>query len=212
MSNAVQIEPFQIDQTIRLPEELRLDPATGVLDGATARYEKRLDELAELYYDTAAYEQAVAQSPGEVSYVVYEHRPSGAAGDLVTGTSTLFPGRIGDEFRMTRGHLHEVAERPETYFCLSGHGVMLTERFGETRTVELRPGVIAYVAGHWIHRSVNVGDSPLVTLFSYPADAGQDYSPIARQGGMASLIFAGAEAGWRLTPNPRYAHPKEEDR
>jgi len=75
---------------------------------------------------------------------------------------------------------------------------------GTVRAEELTPGGLVYVAPHWTHRSVNVGQEPFVTLFCYPADAGQDYGIIARAGGMRVLIVADGEGGWTQAPNPRY--------
>ena len=54
----------------------------------------------------------------------------------------------------------------------------------------------------WVHRSVNVGDDPFVTLFCYAADAGQNYGLIADAGGMAQLVVAEANGGWTTRPNP----------
>ena len=42
-------------------------------------------------------------------YEVWEHRASKNEGDLVFGTSVMKPGRVGDEFFLTRGHLHQKA-------------------------------------------------------------------------------------------------------
>ena len=188
-----------------LPASVRLDPNTGEMTGRTRRYEKRFDELAGLFADEAAFADAVHARGPEVAYRVDEFRPSSRAGDLIFGTSTLYPGRVGEEYIFTRGHIHTIGDRPEIYFCQSGHGVMLMELAdGTTRAEAMTPNTVAYVAPHWIHRSVNVGSTPLVTLFCYPADAGQDYDIIARSGGMRDLIVADAARGWRQAPNPRY--------
>jgi len=68
----------------------------------------------------------------------------------------------------------------------------------------MRPNSVVYVPPHWIHRSVNVGAGHLVTLFCYPADAGQDYDIIARSGGMRDLVVDDGAGGWKQAPNPRY--------
>eukprot|EP00752_Nemacystus_decipiens_P019106 g17162.t1 len=102
------------------------------------------------------------------------------------------PGRIGDEFFMTRGHIHATANRPETYYGETGEGLMLMESpDGQVTILEVRPKVLVYVPPMWIHRSVNTGDTPLVMSFCYPSDSGQDYEVIARSGGMAVRIVAG---------------------
>jgi len=67
--------------------------------------------------------------------------------------------------------------------------------------VELREGEAVYVPGHWVHRSVNVGDERFVTLFCYGSKAGQDYSIIERAGGMKQLIVSVPD-GWQAVANP----------
>jgi len=189
--------------TITEPGLLTIDPG-GRIDGATAGYTKHLGDLAGVYRDTVAYHEAVARrGADDVVYRVDEHRPADGEGALAIGTSTLLPGRYGTEFAVTRGHLHALADRAELYHCLSGHGVMLLETVdGRSTAVELSAGQACHVPGHWVHRSVNVGDEPFVTLFCYAADAGQDYTLIERAGGMASLVVSDGAAGWTTRPNP----------
>lgn len=179
-----------------LPASVLVDPNTGEMTGRTRRYEKRLDELAGLFADEAAFAEAVRAHGSEVAYQVDEFRPLDRAGDIIFGTSTLYPGKVGEEYIFTRGHIHTISDRPEIYLCQSGHGVMLMELAdGTTRAEEMTPNSVVYVAPHWIHRSVNVGSKPLVTLFCYPADAGQDYGIIERAGGMRDLIVEDEAGG-----------------
>lgn len=188
----------------QLPSAHRIDPITGEMSGATGRYEKRLPDLREIYADPAAFAQAVAADPEGVVYCVNEARPRQDHGDLIFGTTWMKPGRIGDEFYMTRGHIHARANRPETYYGESGRGLMLMENpEGETQIVEIAPQVLIYVPPMWIHRSVNTGQAPLVMSFCYPCDAGQDYEIISRAGGMAKRIMAEGD-GWRAVDNPGY--------
>ena len=188
-----------------LPASVSIDPDTGAMTGRTRRYEKRFDDLAGLFADEAAFAEVARARGTEIAYQVDEFRPSDRAGDVIFGTSTLYPGRIGDEFIFTRGHIHAIGDRPEIYLCQSGHGVMLMELAdGTVRAEEMTPNRVVYVAPHWIHRSVNVGAGPLVTLFCYPADAGQDYDVIGRAGGMHDLIVDDGAGGWKRAPNPRY--------
>ena len=187
------------------PTRVSILPESGEMTGRTRRYEKRFEDLGGLFLDSAAFEAVLRTRADEIAYQVDEFRPSERSGDLIFGTSTLHPGRIGGEFLMTRGHIHAKSDRPEIYSCLSGHGVMLMElENGTMRAEEMRPNSIVYVAPRWIHRSVNVGTEPLVTLFCYPADAGQDYGIIERSGGMGELVVEDGEGGWARIPNPRY--------
>lgn len=181
-----------------------IDIATdGSMEGSSRTYEKHLGDLEGLYRDDKAFKLEVERrGPGELVYFVNDQRYDSEEGSLIVGTSTLLPGTVGEEFAMTRGHLHAVANRAELYHCLSGHGLLLLDNLdGETFVAELTPGKAVNVPGHWVHRSVNVGDEPFVTLFCYAADAGQDYNIIAEAGGMKTLIVKAAD-GWAQVPNP----------
>jgi glucose-6-phosphate isomerase len=68
----------------------------------------------------------------------------------------------------------------------------------------MTPQSVVYVPPHWIHRSVNTGPGTLVTLFCYPADAGQDYEVIQHAGGMRSRVVSDGPRGWRLVDNPNW--------
>lgn len=184
------------------PASLAVDVAFGALAGHSERYEKRLDDLQGLYRDTTAYEAALAADDGAPVYWVESSTVERGEGALTIGISVLRPGRVGDEFAMTRGHLHARAEFAELYYGLAGSGVMLLESpDGRSRVLPVSPGVAVHVPGGWVHRSVNVGDATLQTLFCYATEAGQDYGIIEDAGGMQQLVVAGTD-GWTTRPNP----------
>ena len=188
------------------PVRLRLDPQAGALAGSNTRYEKTVDDLRGVYRDADAFEQLAAADNGEPLYWVETSNTEGGPGGLITGTSVLQPGRVADEYFMTRGHLHVKADRAELYVGLAGHGVMLLETLdGESRAVEVNPGEAVYVPGQWVHRSINVGDELFVTLFCYASDAGQNYQIIEDAGGMKQLIVAADDGGWTTRPNPDHS-------
>lgn len=180
--------------------------ADGMVTGATRRYEKHAGDMSGVYLDQAAWKATVADSGTDaLVYFVNEHKYGSGAGDLIIGTSTLLPGSYGDEYAVTRGHLHAKSDRAELYYCLSGRGVMLMETVdGDTSAIELTPGLAVNVPGEWVHRSVNVGTEPFVTLFCYGADAGQNYDIISDAGGMSVLVVRTSEGGWTTRPNPRH--------
>jgi glucose-6-phosphate isomerase len=183
----------------------------GSLGGRTSGYDKRLGEMTGVYRDEAALASATAELGADhLVYRVEEHRSGSGAGALIIGTSTLLPGRYGEEFAVTRGHLHRQPDRAELYHCLSGRGVLLMETLdGRSRPVPLIPGAAVHVPGHWVHRSVNTGDEPLVTLFCYPEDAGQNYEIIGAAGGMAQLVVADGAGGWTTRANPDHVGYRE---
>ena len=188
------------------PRSFAVDLQTGLMDGTGSHYEKRLCDLGGLYADAAAFDALVRVRGDEVVYEVTDHRPSNQAGDLITGVTRMSAGKVGDEFFMTRGHIHAVVDRPELYFGLKGRGLMVMESAdGESRVVEVAPHVACYVPPYWIHRSVNVGDDDFVMLFCYPADSGQDYDVIQRSNGLRLRIVADGADGWRRIDNPDYS-------
>jgi glucose-6-phosphate isomerase len=104
---------------------------------------------------------------------------------------------------MTKGHFHEVRDRAEIYIGLAGEGrlVMATED-GRWQVEPMRRGAINYVPGGWAHRSVNVGDEPLVFFAAYVADAGHDYTTIEEQG--FPVVVLRGERGPEVVENARY--------
>ena len=176
-----------------------VDVARGELTGATNRYVKTLADLDGLYEDAAAFEALKHGLGDEIVYEVTDFKPSTNAGDMIIGVTRMLPGKV------TRGHIHANANRPEMYYGESGHGVMLLESpDGEIRTVEIEPRTLCYVPPYWIHRSVNTGPDELVMTFAYPADSGQDYGIIEEAGGMRSRVVDDGRGGWRLIDNAQY--------
>src|SRR5690606_30127507 len=146
------------------------------------RYDKpirsTLTSIKEQHHDTAAYESMLADAD-ELLYEVYELARPHESGELLHGVSIVHPGKVGDEYYMTKGHFHTVLETAEVYVCLSGHGAMVMETPEGDWSVEmLAPGRVLYVPPRWAHRSVNTGDEDLITLFAYPGHAGHDYGTI----------------------------------
>lgn len=189
-----------------------VDLETGLMTGTQTRYQKRLADLDGLYADERAFRARAATSGQDVVYDVTDHRPSSAPGDLITGVTRMSPGKIGDEYFMTRGHIHANIDRPELYFGLKGEGLMVMEApDGETRIVEVRANTVCYVPPRWIHRSVNTGAGDLVMLFCYPADSGQDYAIIEKSNGMKLRIVDDGKGGWRSVENPAYVERSRAD-
>ncbi len=187
------------------PGNCRVDVAAGRLDGASNRYVKLFSDLVGLYEDEHAFQALVAEKGGRVAYEVTDFKPSANPGDMIIGVTRMEPGRVGREFYMTRGHIHARPNRPEMYYGERGRGVMLLESpAGDIRTVEISPRSMCYVPPYWIHRSVNVGDEPLVMTFAYPADSGQDYDIIGKAGGMKSRIVTDGEGSWMTVNNATY--------
>ncbi|NWG15057.1 MAG: glucose-6-phosphate isomerase [Chloroflexi bacterium] len=152
----------------------------SVWDSHTTR---RLSSMKGQYLDQAAYETMLARED-TLLYEVYEIKRPEAAGELLQGISFIHPGKVGDEYFMTKGHFHQILDTGEVYYCLSGQGLMVTETpEGDTQVLEFRPGRVLYVLPRWAHRSVNTSPTEdLVFYFVYPANAGHDYGTIEQKG------------------------------
>ena len=151
--------------------------------------QRRLKDLDRCFSDQQAYRQACAES-NPLVYEVGAFEPGQGEGQLHAGLGILYPGKIGDEYFMTKGHCHAKRSAAEFYIGLSGEGYMLLEdeKSGASRTVALCKHSLVYVPGYTAHRTVNTGKSPLVYIGVYPADAGHDYTAIARRNFRKILI------------------------
>ena len=170
--------------------------------------ERRLSAMKGQYLDNAAYEAALAQND-ELLYEVYEQQRPHVAGELLYGVSIVHPGKVGNEYFMTKGHFHTVLETGEVYYCLKGEGFMVMETpEGEWAVEEVRPGGVLYVPPRWAHRSVNSGSvEDLVTLFVYPGNAGHDYGTIEAQGFRKLVVEQEGQPA--IVDNPRWRAPGE---
>lgn len=190
---------------MREPAACRVIVDHGLLTNSTGRFVKRLSDLEGLYADQAAFRLDNDRDGERIVYEVTEFRPSSDRGNLIFGVTRLAAGKVGQEFYMTRGHIHRNATRPEIYYGEAGRGLVLLESpQGDVRTLEIAPRVICYVPPYWIHRSVNTGPDDLVMTFAYPADAGQDYEIITRSGGMRQRIVDDGQGGWIGVENENY--------
>jgi len=150
--------------------------------------QRRLSSLRSQFADGEAY-QAMFESGDPVIYEVYENSRPQIAGELLSGLSILHPGRVGNEYFMTKGHYHSVRDTAEIYYCLRGQGLLLMENeAGETAVEEFCPGRVVYVTPRWAHRSINTGGEDLVSLFVYPANAGHDYATIETTGFLNRVV------------------------
>jgi glucose-6-phosphate isomerase, archaeal len=167
-----------IDLSLLLAE---FDPRTGTI-GDEPCVQRRLADLRGCFHDVQAYERALEQGNALV-YSVASFQPADGPGDLHCGLGVLQPGLVGDEYFLTKGHLHTWREAAEIYIGLSGEGVMLLEDEATrgSRMLPLQANSIVYVPGHTAHRTINTGDQPLAYLGIYPAGAGHDYHAIAKQ-------------------------------
>ncbi len=128
------------------PFTTEINIENGFLKNAHNHLLRRLSSMKGQYFDAAAYD-ALLKEEDALVYEVYEniHMPK-APGELYHGSSIVHPGKVGEEFFMTKGHFHQVLDTAEVYSCVHGHGYMMMETpEGEWAAEELKPGVVLYV-------------------------------------------------------------------
>lgn len=185
------------------PFSLFFDTVTGRGENKevkpTFRY---IADMAAQFADEAAAKQ-LAEGENPLAYEFYELDIPETDGDLKFGTSIVYPGKVGDEYFMTKGHFHTILDTAEVYYCLAGEGVMLMENpEGDVRTEKMAKGMSVYVPGRYAHRSINTGNEPLVMFFVFRSDAGHDYGTIETKGYRKLLVERDGKP--TLIDNPKW--------
>jgi glucose-6-phosphate isomerase len=180
------------------------DPRDGIMDDPDNHIRRYLSKLTGMFYDREAAKRYLEEHGDVLLYEVYEKRIPQVDGELQFCSSITYPGKIGDEYFMTKGHFHARRDTAEIYYCLRGEGYMLmeTENGSQFELAEMVPGRIVYVPPFWAHRSINTGGEPLISLPVYPGDAGHDYGSIETNGFRHLVVERGGKPV--VIENPRY--------
>lgn len=165
---------------------------------------RHLSQMRGMYADDAAFEKKLQQEGDVLVYEFHEMGVPEQSGQLAFGCSITYPGKVGNEYFMTKGHFHTILETAEVYYCLSGHGYMLLENpEGDWLAQELSPGKAVYVPERYAHRSINVDDTePLCTFFVFRADAGHDYGTIETKGYRKLMVNVDGQP--KIEDNPKW--------
>lgn len=167
------IEPFGV----------QFDLASGTARGPHEVIRRNASVMRGYYADEQALEHLIAEQDDPLHYETLEFPVPEEYGQVKFCISKLYPGVVGDEYFMTKGHYHAVLEAGESYLCLTGRGLMMMKTSdGTCRWEEFVPGRLVYVPPYWAHRSINTGDEPLTSLCMYPGDAGHNYGDIQTSG------------------------------
>lgn len=184
------------------PFNRTIDLASGRIDAAPNVSYRRLSDMRGWYADAQAEAALLAENP-LIYEVHYGYNAPSIEGQLGFGTTILYPGRIGDEYYMTKGHYHRKADRAEIYYGLDGEGELLLQtRDGATTVQHIAPGVVAYIPAYHAHRTINTSAETFVFLSVYPADAGNDYESVAELGFAALIVERYGKP--EVVSSPRY--------
>ena len=179
-------------------------PRTGGIPSEYDNYlSRKLSSMKGMYRDSAAYDAMRGDDP--LLYEVYEIRRPEISGELLHGVTVLHPGKVGDEYFMTKGHFHEVLETGEVYYCLQGEGRIVMETpEGEWNVQQFNASEVVYVPPRWAHRTVNVSaDEKLIFFFIYPGHAGHNYGTIEQQGFRKLVVEQ--DGAPTVVDNPRWS-------
>jgi glucose-6-phosphate isomerase len=174
------------------PFSLEIDLETGKMPMATNHLIRHASDMKGYYLNEEALQESIKNNGDLIHYEVFEYPIPEEYGHLMYCISKLYPGKIDEEFFMTKGHYHTVQQTAEIYLCLKGEGYMLMKTSdGKCETIGMKRGQMVYVPPYWAHRSVNIGIEPLISFCVYPAEAGHNYGDIKKQGFPKRIVEMG---------------------
>ncbi len=174
-------------QILKSPVELGLNDYS-MMGEPIINQVRLLKDVAGIFLDQGALKELNTETK---VYTVQAWFPvaDGTPGGLFFGTSTIYPGKVGSEYFMTKGHFHLQSDRAEFYWGVQGKGMLiLMDRNRKTWGEEVYPGSLHYIGGEIAHRLANTGNENLIVGACWPSDAGHDYDEIAENGFSARLV------------------------
>lgn len=174
---------FKENSSFLQPFSVEVDLDTGEMANPANHIIRRASDMKGYYANEDALNKLIEQQNNPLHYEVFEVPVPEEYGQLMYCISKLQPGKVGDEFFMTKGHYHAVAQTAEIYLCLKGQGYMAMKTSdGKWDAQKMTRGKMVYVPPCWAHRSINTGNEPLVSFCVYPGEAGHNYGNIAIEG------------------------------
>ncbi len=184
------------------PFTTMINLSNGVIPNAAVVQKRYLHDLEGMFADSMAEDALMIKNP--LIYEVYEATQNPTEeGQLRYSTTTIYPGKVGDEYFFTKGHYHAIGNRAELYMGLAGEGyLLLMSPDGEINVQHMTPGAMSYIPPFWAHRTINIGKGNFVFFACYPADAGYDYASIADKG--FAQIVVERDGKPTLVDNPKW--------
>ncbi len=149
---------------------------------------RKLKDLNGIFQDQDAFDKLNQE---QLAYTVQAWLPvaDGTPGGLFFGASTIYPGKVGNEYFITKGHFHSLSDRAEFYWGIQGKGMLiLMDRDRNTWAEEVHPGSLHYIGSEIAHRLANTSNEKLIVGACWPSDAGHDYKEIVENGFSARLV------------------------
>jgi glucose-6-phosphate isomerase len=170
------------------PFSVQFDFESGEFSPNEKTAVRRVTDLGMMFHDKTVVDTLINQG-NPLVYEIFYYGFKTSLSDMALGATRIQPGKIGDEYYMTKGHFHEAEDQPEIYFCVKGDGYLLMETLdGEFKAERWTPGTITHIPPMWAHRVVNTGSSPLVFVATYHLAAGHNYVPIEEKGFLKRVV------------------------
>jgi len=175
-------------------EKMKLDPEGNSVI-------RKLSDMVDVFQDKEAVKEALKENP--LIYKFYNVQIPEEKGHLQHCISIIFPGKIGNEYYMTKGHFHKIKDTAEIYLTLKGRGKLVMQTPDQkSKVLEMKEGSISYIPPYWAHRTVNSGDKPLIFFGVYRGDAGHNFGIIEKKGFCKLIVERNEQI--KVIDNPNY--------
>ncbi len=91
------------------PFSFRISQPDGIPSQFDNHFQRRLSAMEGQFADRRTYD-AMLKAEDMAIYEVYEMERPEIPGELLHGISIVHPGKVGDEYFMTKGHFHSELE------------------------------------------------------------------------------------------------------
>lgn len=171
----------------------KINMSTGRVSSSEHRV-VMLSELRDLVADRRSLDAILSIADKKV-YEVFTIAPSTGPEHLIFHSTILYPGTIGKEFFFTKGHFHK-NQAAEFYIALRGRGIVLLHNGTKALPILFSQGDIVYIPPEWAHRTINIGNTPLIFISVHRADAGYEYERAKEIGFKRRVLRAKGENGY----------------
>ena len=166
---------------------------------------RKLSDMKGMFLDRESRDR-ILKGEDPVIYSFSEKIQPEEPGHLQIALTSIYPGKIGEEYYMTKGHYHKLAHTAEAYLGLQGKGCLLMQTpEGEFASMDIQSGTLASIPPFWGNRMANTGSEPFIFFVVYPGDAGHNYGAIEKTGFVKVLVERGGKPC--LIENPNWKKP-----
>lgn len=176
----------------------KIDLPAGEISDPDAVDVRKIKDMKGYFQDEEA---RSLMDPETIVYRVYRKMHP----EISYGITEIFPGKVGCEYFMTKGHFHKRIEAPGIYLCLKGLGIAILQHENEANPTLIAPfekGTIALMAPFYAHRVINIGEENLIFIGFSATDSGFMYGPLEKKGFKFLIVERENQASFLI--NPKY--------